>query len=72
MRLFTSASDVIDFCKRCYPSLAEAKRKYGNVGDAPDGRGNCFDYDDPDDHPDYDDTDYRCDKCDKKLTDSNA
>lgn len=40
--------------------------RYGDVGDGPDGRGNCFAYDA--DHPDYAETDYTCHKCDKILT----
>lgn len=49
------------------PTEEHAKLKYGNIGDGPDGRGNCFVHDEWE-HPDYDDTDYRCHKCNKKLT----
>ena len=66
MRIYTSASDPLDFHPRCFPSLEEAEKKYGNVGDGPDGRGNCFAYDA--DHPDYEEFDYyTCEKCGKTL-----
>lgn len=71
-RLYTSASDPLDFCKRCFPKSEDAARKrFGNVGDGPDGRGNCFGYDA--DHPDYlDDPDmYKCHTCRKVLTDND-
>lgn len=71
MRIYTSASDPIDFCRRHFPSEAQAQARYGNVGDGPDGRGNCFSYDD--DHPPYeDDPDmYRCATCRKVLTEND-
>lgn len=71
-RLYSSASDPIDFCTRCFPSEATAVKRYGNVGDGPDGRGNCFSYDD--EHPAYDGEQYRCanPKCRRLLTDANA
>lgn len=65
-RIETSEGYPVDFCKRCFPSEATAKKKYGNMGDAPDNRGNAYSYDE--DHPDYDDTDYDCEKCNKPLT----
>lgn len=65
-RIYSSASDPIDFCKRCFPSEERAKQRFGNVGDGPDGRGNCFGYDD--DHPPYAGEDYRCHTCRKRLT----
>lgn len=65
-RIYTSTSDPLDFCQRCFPKTEElAQKKYGNLGDGPDDRGNCFSYDD--DHPAYDDTDYRCTTCNKRL-----
>lgn len=70
MRLYTSASDPLDFHTRCFPSEKTAERKYGNVGNGPDGRGNCFSYDD--EHPPYDFENYRCYKCKGRLTDGNA
>jgi hypothetical protein len=66
MRIFTSANDPLDFCSRHAPSLDTATKRYGNVGDGPDGRGNCFEYDA--DHPDYDDDEYRCKSCRCKLS----
>lgn len=64
-RIYTSASDPIDFCRKHFPSEKDAKRRYGNVGDGPDGRGNCFGYND--DHPPYEYEDYRCHTCGKLL-----
>lgn len=65
-RIRNSANDPIDFCWKCFPNEASAEEEFGNVGDGPDGRGNCFCYDD--DHPDYDDLDYTCNGCGKLLT----
>jgi hypothetical protein len=69
MRVRTSTSDPLDFCLRCAPSPTTAVKRYGHLGDGPDGRGNCFTYDD--DHPTYGvgDDEYRCKRCDKRLTD---
>jgi hypothetical protein len=64
-RLYTSASDPVDFCRRHFPTEAEAIRRFGNVGDGPDGRGNCFGYDD--EHPDYEGEDYHCHTCKRRL-----
>ena len=64
-RIYTSTSDPIDFCRRCFPSEQNAEKKYGNMGDGPDGRGNCFAYDA--EHPDYEGEDYQCEKCKKSL-----
>ncbi len=66
-RIYDSASEPVDFCKKHFPTTEEkAFAKFGNVGDGPDGRGNCFGYDDP--HPDYTDDMYKCHTCKKKLT----
>lgn len=65
-RIYTSTSDPLDFCLRCYPKPEEAARKrYGDLGDGPDGRGNCFGYDA--EHPEYEDTETHCNRCNKKL-----
>jgi hypothetical protein len=72
-RIYTSQSDPLDFCNVHFPKSEEiAFKKYGNLGDGPDGRGNCFGYDA--DHPSYDDDPgwYRCEICKKKLTDLNG
>lgn len=69
MRIYTSTSDPIDFCARHTPTEADAEKKYGRLGDGPDGRGNCFAYDA--EHPDYSDDTYRCHACWKKLTNAN-
>lgn len=69
-RIRNSKNDPLDFCIKCFPkSESFAFQKYGNVGDGPDGRGNCFAYDD--DHPPYEFEDYRCEKCDKLLTEND-
>ena len=66
-RIYSSCSEPIDFCNDCYPTEDEAQEEYGLdvVGEGPDGRGDCFDYDA--DHPDYWDTDYTCETCGKAL-----
>ena len=65
-RIYDSRSDPHDFCRRCFPKREPiAFAKYGHLGDGPDGRGNCFGYED--EHPPYDDTDYHCETCKKKL-----
>lgn len=65
-RIYTSTSDPLDFCQRCFPkSEDKAFLRYGDIGDGPDGRGNCFSYDD--DHPPYEDEDYRCVTCNRLL-----
>lgn len=64
-RIYNSLSEPIDFCKKCFPSEAEAEEDYGNLGDGPDGRGNCFGYDC--EHPDYSGEDYECENCGKLL-----
>lgn len=50
-RIYTSQSDPLDFCLACFPSEDEAREQYGNLGDGPDGRGNCFSYEEGA-HPD--------------------
>ena len=45
MRIYTSQSEPLDFCKECAPSERHAMEEFGNCGDGPDGRGNCFGYD---------------------------
>lgn len=64
-RLYDSCSNPYDFCQRHFPDEEAALAQFGNVGDGPDGRGNCFSYDD--DHPPYADTDYRCATCNRLL-----
>jgi len=69
-RIYNTASEPLDFCKRCFPSKKTAEIRYGDVrktGEGPDDRGNCFDYDS--DHPPYSDTDYTCETCGKRLSD---
>ena len=63
-RVRSSTSDPYDFCRECFPSEEEALAVFGNVGDGPDGRGNCFAYED--DHPDYG-YGYACYDCKREL-----
>lgn len=66
MRIYKSNNDPIDFCVDCMPDEVEAYQRFGNVGDGPDSRGNCYTYDA--DHPPYDDgVDYYCYDCGKLL-----
>lgn len=67
-RICTSEADPVDLCKKCYPKTEQhAKKKYGNLGDGPDNRGNCFLYNA--DHPPYEEVlDYECEKCHRVLT----
>jgi hypothetical protein len=70
-RIYTSASDPIDFCRRHFPSEDAAYAQFGlaKCGEGPDGRGDCFGYDTG--APSYDDDDaYVCHVCGKKLTDA--
>jgi len=69
-RIYTSASDPVDFCHKCFPSPLAASDRYKRVGDGPDGRGNCYGYDA--EHPSYDGEGYTCEMCGKTLTDTNA
>jgi hypothetical protein len=69
MRIYTSESDPIDFCRDCFPSEEDAIELYGNLGDGPDGRGNCFSYDEG--HPPYEETDYKCETCKCLLTEAD-
>lgn len=65
-RVFTSANDPLDFCADCFPKTEQsAWDEYADMGEGPDGRGNCFAYDS--DHPAYDCEDYKCCKCGKQL-----
>lgn len=67
MRIYTSAGNPLDFCSTCFPKTEEqAAELYGNLGDGPDGRGDCFGY--AEEHPDYDGENYRCTTCGKRLT----
>jgi len=69
-RIYTSASDPIDFCRKCFPKTEKAARsKYGGGDTGPDDRGDCFSYND--DHPSYRDSDYRCHVCRVVLTEKD-
>jgi hypothetical protein len=64
-RIYTSTNDPVDYCRKCFPDENAAKFLFESLGDGPDGRGNCFDYDA--DHPDYAGEDYHCESCRKLL-----
>ena len=64
-RIRASDNDPLDFCLKCFPEEKHAEEDFGSVGDGPDGRGNCYFYDD--DHPDYGGEDYHCRSCNKLL-----
>jgi len=64
-RIYTGSSDPLDFCRRHFPSITVARKRYAE-GEGPDGRGNCFSYDD--DHPEYEGENYQCVVCKKMLT----
>lgn len=69
-RIYTSESEPVDLCRTHFPRNEErARREFGNLGDGPDGRGNCFAYDA--DHPPYADDDYRCAVCGVSLGDGD-
>ena len=68
MRVYTSASDPLDFCRRCRPTRGEARARYETLGPGPDGRGNCFGYDE--DHPEYEPGD-ECETCKRQLTEND-
>lgn len=68
-RVRDSQSNPIDFCKKHFPGEDFAFYLYGNLGDGPDGRGNCFGWDD--DHPSYYPEDYTCEQCGVGLTEED-
>jgi hypothetical protein len=70
-RIYTSASNPLDFCLVHYPKTEQrAFKAFGNRGDGPDGRGNCFGYDA--EHPPYEDGEiYHCFTCKRKLTEKD-
>jgi hypothetical protein len=69
-RIYTSESNPVDYCRRCFPSEVRAYALHGHDGDGPDDRGNCFGYDC--EHPDYYYEEYDCEKCGVRLDDINA
>lgn len=73
MRIYTSQSIPLDFCNDCVPCPVTAREEYGNLGDGPDDRGNCYAYDETrpcyDDDPDWF---YECEECGVALTEENA
>jgi len=65
-RIYNSLSDPLDFCRACFPDSVRAETLYAHLGDGPDGRGNCYGWND--DHPDYADDEYFCENCGNVLT----
>jgi hypothetical protein len=68
-RIYSRASDPLDFCKPCFPDPDSALALYGVGPDGADGRGDCYGYDE--EHPPYSDTDYTCEVCGDALTDKD-
>jgi hypothetical protein len=64
-RIIASNSDSIDFCKQHFPDEDVAEDIYGDLGNGPDRRGNCFSYDA--EHPPYEYEEYLCDTCEIRL-----
>lgn len=73
-RIYTSASEPMDFCNDHFPKTEDAAyEEFGPTmcGLGPDDRGDCFSYD-SDNHPPYDLDDYKCCKCGKRLTEEDC
>ncbi len=65
MRIYTSESIPVDFCRASAPSQEEELDMFNNLGDVPNDAGNCFSYDE--EHPPYEETDYKCADCGEPL-----
>ncbi len=70
MRIYDSTNDPHDFCVDCFPVEDIAIEEFGDLGDGPDNRGNCFTYDA--EHPPYEDDNYYCESCRQQLNSDNA
>ena len=68
-RIYASNNDPYDFCQRHFPTEATAREDFGNRGNGPDDRGNCFEYDAS--HPSYYNDDYKCCECGAPLGDAD-
>lgn len=67
MRIRDSQNNPLDFCRFCRPSEWKATQEHSDpTKGGPDGRGDCFVYDDQ--HPDYESDEYRCEVCKWPLT----
>lgn len=68
-RIYTSYNDPLDFCIDCWRykvrTEERARSAYHGGGEGPDGRGDCWGYNE--DHPPYEDCDYECEICRKQL-----
>ncbi len=60
-RIYDSLGNPHDFCTDDFPTEDDAFQMFGEMGDGPDGRGNCYGYDEA--HPDYECDDYYCERC---------
>lgn len=69
-RIYDSTSSPRDFCMHCFdelfPDEEAARERFGNLGDGPDDRGNCFAFDE--EHPDYEGEGYTCENCRRGLS----
>lgn len=65
-RIYDSASDPHDFCKKHFPNKADAEVAFGTMGDGLDGRANYFCHDA--EHPYYEFEEYTCERCGKLLS----
>ena len=66
-RIYDSAGNPHDFCILCFPTEADAVQRFADIGDGPDGRGNCFDYNCEAPPVDLSDG-YECDHCGRPVT----
>lgn len=68
-RIYTSANNPLDFCLDCFPTEIEAREEFGNVGEGPDDRGDCFAHEAG--HPPYKGEGYDCAGCGTRLTEKD-
>ena len=70
MRIYTTSSSPLDYCRLCAPADTPGTKLAHTDGPGPDGRGDCYGYDA--EHPDYDGEFYRCHQCRRPLTQGDA
>ena len=70
-RIYDSVDDPYDYCKKCFPSEAEAKKRHDKKGHiyGPLSAVINISYDAW--HPSYDNEDCRCHDCEKPLDGSD-